>query len=91
MKACFTYILKVFYYAYKVTLSPWLGLGCRFEPTCSRYAYEAISLHGFAAGSRLSLRRLCSCHPWGKCGYDPVPHLLSRASSKSRHQQGFEH
>jgi putative membrane protein insertion efficiency factor len=46
---------------------------CRFEPTCSAYAMEAIRLHGSVTGSRLALGRLLRCHPFGSCGYDPVP------------------
>ncbi|MBM3849514.1 MAG: membrane protein insertion efficiency factor YidD [Verrucomicrobiota bacterium] len=49
------------------------GSGCRFVPTCSVYAQEAIGRHGAGRGSILSLGRLCRCHPWGGCGEDPVP------------------
>ena len=58
---------------YQWTLSPWLGLCCRFEPSCSRYAIEALERHGCWQGSRLALRRILRCHPWGGTGYDPVP------------------
>ena len=47
--------------------------GCRFTPTCSNYALEAVELHGALKGSWLALRRILRCHPWGGCGYDPVP------------------
>lgn len=47
--------------------------GCRFEPTCSRYFGDAVETHGIWAGGGLGLRRLLRCHPWGGCGYDPVP------------------
>lgn len=47
--------------------------GCRFTPTCSQYALEAIATHGALAGSWLALKRLALCHPWGACGHDPVP------------------
>jgi hypothetical protein len=47
--------------------------GCRFTPTCSAYALEAIATHGALAGSRLAAQRLARCHPWGGCGCDPVP------------------
>jgi putative membrane protein insertion efficiency factor len=47
--------------------------GCRFEPSCSAYAAQALERHGALAGSWLSLKRLCRCHPWGGCGWDPVP------------------
>lgn len=58
---------------YRLLLSPWLGASCRFEPSCSRYAIEAIERHGAAAGSYLSLRRLARCQPWCEGGCDPVP------------------
>jgi putative membrane protein insertion efficiency factor len=48
---------------------------CRFTPTCSAYALEAVGAHGAVQGSWLSLRRLGRCHPWGGCGHDPVPPL----------------
>jgi uncharacterized protein len=50
-----------------------MGLGCRFQPTCSQYALEAIQQHGSIRGCGLALGRLCRCHPWGGSGYDPVP------------------
>jgi putative membrane protein insertion efficiency factor len=59
--------------AYRWTVSPWLGPACRFEPTCSHYALEAIERHGAASGGWLAIRRLCRCHPIGGSGYDPVP------------------
>ncbi len=49
------------------------GLACRFQPTCSRYAKVAVARHGLWRGGYLSVRRLARCHPWGSCGYDPVP------------------
>jgi uncharacterized protein len=59
--------------AYQVTLSPIVGRQCRFHPTCSWYALEALRTHGPWRGSWLTLRRLGRCHPWSKGGYDPVP------------------
>lgn len=59
--------------AYRYCLSPWLGSACRFEPTCSRYALEALELHGAAGGTYLSARRVLRCHPWCEGGVDPVP------------------
>ncbi len=59
--------------AYQVLLSPWLGGRCRYQPTCSAYAEEALRRHGAARGLWLTLRRLGRCHPWGRWGYDPVP------------------
>lgn len=64
---------------YQVTLSPVLTLlsgpfgGCRFSPTCSRYAAEAVQRHGCLRGGWLALKRICRCHPWGGQGQDPVP------------------
>jgi putative membrane protein insertion efficiency factor len=59
--------------AYRVLLSPLVGGTCRFSPSCSIYAEEALSVHGFWRGGRLALRRLSRCHPFGGWGYDPVP------------------
>ncbi len=59
---------------YQVTLSPLLGPSkCRFKPTCSHYAVEAIEEWGIFKGSWLALKRILRCHPWGGFGYDPVP------------------
>jgi uncharacterized protein len=58
---------------YQLLLSPWLGNNCRFQPTCSGYAIEAIRTHGVLRGSWLSGRRIARCHPWGGHGHDPVP------------------
>jgi len=60
--------------AYQLTLSPFLGGACRFVPSCSAYAREAIEVHGAWRGTWLALRRLSRCHPLGSSGYDPVPH-----------------
>jgi putative membrane protein insertion efficiency factor len=58
---------------YQLTLSPWLGRRCRYEPTCSHYAAEALRQHGVVRGAWLAAKRLGRCHPWGRSGYDPVP------------------
>lgn len=58
---------------YQLAISPWLPSSCRFQPTCSTYAIEAIDRHGVLAGGWLVLRRLARCHPFGGYGYDPVP------------------
>ena len=58
---------------YQLTLSPWLGRQCRYEPTCSHYAHEAIERFGARRGVWLAMKRLGRCHPWGRSGYDPVP------------------
>ncbi len=58
---------------YRFVLSPWIGGSCRYWPTCSEYAREAIELHGAARGSYMALARLARCHPYGAGGVDPVP------------------
>lgn len=58
---------------YQLCISPMLGPSCRFTPTCSQYAVEALRKHGPLKGSWLAVRRICRCHPWGGSGYDPVP------------------
>ena len=58
---------------YRLAISPWLGGNCRFDPTCSNYAIEALQRHGIFRGSWLAARRIARCHPWGGSGYDPVP------------------
>jgi len=58
---------------YKSAISPWLPRACRYEPTCSVYAREAIERHGALRGSGLALRRLLRCHPFRPGGFDPVP------------------
>jgi putative membrane protein insertion efficiency factor len=71
---------------YRLTISPAQAFlfssqeGCRFTPTCSQYAIEAIHRHGAVSGTFLTGRRLCRCHPWGDCGHDPVPGAESAVS-----------
>ena len=67
-------ILRGLIRIYQLTLSPLLGPRCRFYPSCSQYACEAIDVHGAGRGSWLALKRLCRCHPFHAGGYDPVPH-----------------
>lgn len=69
MRALLLFLVR----AYRLLLSPSLGASCRFEPTCSRYAEQALTRHGAAAGSYLALRRIARCHPWCDGGCDPVP------------------
>jgi hypothetical protein len=59
--------------AYRFLLSPYFGQHCRFTPTCSEYALEAVQRHGAWHGSWLALKRLVRCHPWAAAGHDPVP------------------
>ena len=58
---------------YRLAISPWLGSNCRFDPTCSSYAIEALQVHGILKGGWLAMKRIGRCHPWGSSGYDPVP------------------
>jgi putative membrane protein insertion efficiency factor len=58
---------------YRLIFSPWVGFNCRFQPTCSAYALEALAEHGALKGGWLALKRIARCNPWGACGYDPVP------------------
>jgi putative membrane protein insertion efficiency factor len=73
MSRVFTQILIWFVYAYRMTLGPVLGGSCRFEPSCSSYAIEALERHGPLRGCQLSVRRILRCHPFHPPGYDPVP------------------
>ena len=70
------FLLPVRFYQY--CISPLLPPSCRFIPTCSAYAVEAVMVHGVLRGGWLTLRRLARCHPWGGSGYEPVPPLKRR-------------
>ncbi|PYV59461.1 MAG: membrane protein insertion efficiency factor YidD [Acidobacteria bacterium] len=65
---------------YKFAISPWLGNACRYLPTCSEYASQAIETHGLARGTVLAVSRLLRCHPFASGGYDPVSHMDRRGS-----------
>jgi hypothetical protein len=67
------FVAQLLIRVYQLTLSPWLGGSCRFYPTCSNYALEAIELHGVWRGGWLTLRRLGRCHPFHPGGFDPPP------------------
>ena len=71
---------------YRLLLSPWLGSACRFEPTCSAYALDALKQHGAGVGSYLTLKRLGRCHPWCDGGHDPVPEQAPHWLSRLLHQ-----
>jgi len=58
--------------AYRLTLARWLGGHCRFHPTCSQYAIDAVNMKGPWRGGWKALKRICRCHPWGGRGYDPA-------------------
>jgi putative membrane protein insertion efficiency factor len=58
---------------YQIAISPYTPASCRFTPTCSNYAVEALKSHGLFKGGWLAVKRISKCHPWGGSGYDPVP------------------
>jgi putative membrane protein insertion efficiency factor len=71
-------VLMALVRGYRLVLSPWLGGSCRFEPTCSVYALQALERHGALEGSYLAAKRVLRCNPWCAGGCDPVPPKLSR-------------
>ncbi|HEX3009480.1 MAG TPA: membrane protein insertion efficiency factor YidD [Bacteroidales bacterium] len=73
MKKILSYPFIIIVRIYQYTLSPFLGGRCRYTPSCSEYAIEALKKHGVFKGLYLSVKRILSCHPWGGHGYDPVP------------------
>jgi uncharacterized protein len=75
--------------AYRYTLSPLLGPRCRFYPSCSAYALEAVERHGAVRGGWLAAKRIGRCHPWHAGGYDPVPDHA--ASGRHSHRKGPLH
>jgi uncharacterized protein len=70
---CFKTFCLIVIRFYQRALSPFWGIHCRFEPSCSSYTYQAIQLHGVIRGVWLGGNRICRCHPWKEGGYDPVP------------------
>ncbi len=73
--------LRAMIWLYRHSLSTFIGRNCRFLPTCSAYADEAIRIFGPIQGTNLALRRFCRCHPWGGSGFDPVPEKRGRHSA----------
>jgi uncharacterized protein len=69
---------------YQLTLSSVMGRSCRFLPTCSDYATEAIQVHGSGRGSVMAMKRICRCHPWGGEGFDPVPPKKEKGRDNAR-------
>ncbi|TXD84357.1 membrane protein insertion efficiency factor YidD [Subsaximicrobium wynnwilliamsii] len=73
MKKLLTYPFLFLIKVYQSLISPFFPASCRFQPTCSQYAKEALLIHGIWKGGKLAVIRIFSCHPWGGSGYDPVP------------------
>ena len=73
VNALAVFLLSVLVWGWRLLFSPLVGPACRFQPTCSAYALDALRHHGALKGSYLTLRRPARCHPWGGAGYDPVP------------------
>jgi uncharacterized protein len=73
IKRALVFLMILCVRAYQVLLRPLLLGGCRFYPTCSEYAIEAITRHGPLPGGWLAVKRVCRCHPWSRGGIDPVP------------------
>ena len=73
MRRFLTTLLLLPVYFYRACISPLLPASCRYTPTCSEYAVEALKRHGPFKGFWLAMKRIARCHPWGGSGYDPVP------------------
>ena len=73
LKKIVIFPLKLVIRFYQVAISPYTPASCRFTPTCSHYAIEALEIHGLFRGGWLALKRISKCHPWGGSGFDPVP------------------
>lgn len=78
-------LLTLLIRGYRYLISPWLGNHCRFYPSCSHYALDAIEHHGALRGSWLAGARLLRCHPWHPGGYDPVPPSKQKNGTKTQH------
>ena len=76
---------KALVHIYRWTISPILPASCRYAPSCSEYALEALTQHGIVSGGWFTLKRLARCHPWGGSGYDPVPGTDPEHDSKCHH------
>ena len=73
MRKIFSFLFLGLIRFYQSAISPFIGANCRYNPTCSEYGKEAIKKYGPFKGGWMALKRIGSCHPWGKSGYDPVP------------------
>jgi putative membrane protein insertion efficiency factor len=76
MKKVAIFLIKVYKTALSPVLTSLFGRGCKYSPTCSEYAMEAIKRHGMVLGGKLATKRFVSCHPFSKGGYNPVPKLI---------------
>jgi len=81
----FSALVRLLIRSYQLVLRPYLGPRCRFFPSCSDFALEAIDSHGLFSGGRLTVQRLCRCHPWGRSGLDPVPTPIESTESSKAH------
>lgn len=77
-----SFLIRALIRAYQLFLSPVLGANCRYAPSCSQYAAEAVRTHGPIRGLWLATRRILRCHPWAGAGYDPVPAPPKRATGR---------
>lgn len=82
-----SFILIIPVKIYQYAISPWLPNACRYTPTCSHYAIDALKIHGPIKGMFLAIRRIFSCHQWGGHGYDPVPDLENFSWKKPETQK----
>jgi uncharacterized protein len=80
------YLLIGLLKAYRFAISPLYGQVCRYHPSCSAYALEAVTVHGSIKGTWLAIRRVGRCHPWARGGYDPVPVKAGTTAHTSRHE-----
>lgn len=87
MKQLLVWVIR----AYQLLLSPWMGQKCRFYPTCSNYALEALRVHGALRGCWLAVRRIGRCHPFHPGGVDPVPPAKDAPSSSPPAECGCNH
>ena len=76
-------LISVLIGLYRYLISPFLGPNCRYTPTCSEYAQTAVMRFGVFKGGWIAIKRILSCHPWGKDGYDPVPEKKSDLNKKA--------